>query len=384
MERTQIANLLNTEFVPNVLGLETTVAEDLSNVVDIGKHIADLDADDLKDAMKKFALGVAKTVFMTQKYTASDLGIFRSAEDYAGALQVVMMSVSDFVASDDPSYDLENGANYFDGTYYGVNPDTVLYLKEIGTQIKHSIANQMYKRQFTDGNIISSYVSALEQTLQNKIDLMKHALAKGLICKVIESVYADRSGARVYHLITEYNTEFGYQSTDANYITKANHKAHPEFLRWCSMQIARLTDNMQEISKKYNDATIENFTTRENMRIALLSEFDKSVDYVMQSDTYNKDITSLPNHYSVGYWQNSSNKLVDNYGATAEVYEKNSTKRTNVVGVIYSYYTCGLTLLHEGTTMQYIANGDYNTFFHKLLQKYFVDKRNNAVVLALD
>jgi hypothetical protein len=43
MKLTQIATLLNNTLVPNYLGKDVTIAEDLSNVVELGTAIADLD-----------------------------------------------------------------------------------------------------------------------------------------------------------------------------------------------------------------------------------------------------------------------------------------------------------------------------------------------------
>ena len=45
MEYSQVAQALNEVFVPNILGEENTIQEDLSNVVDLGTKIDDVTAE---------------------------------------------------------------------------------------------------------------------------------------------------------------------------------------------------------------------------------------------------------------------------------------------------------------------------------------------------
>ena len=54
MNLKQISTLINETIVPNTLGEGTTIAEDLSNIVDLGTAIADLTADDMKNFTKDF------------------------------------------------------------------------------------------------------------------------------------------------------------------------------------------------------------------------------------------------------------------------------------------------------------------------------------------
>lgn len=381
----QIANIINTDLIPNLNGINVTIAEDLSNIVELGTFVADIeDAELLKSPMGNFVLGVAKTVFAGKKYSADDLGQYRDAQEYAGAMQVVMMDADDIEAVDDPINTLVSGNNYFDGTFYGIDTNTKVYNSDKAFQVKHSIAHTMYKTMFMSAENVSSYVSLIEQTVSNKVEKIKHALAKANITMAIDSIYNEIGTPRVYKLVTEYNTEFGYTSADDGFITKANFKAHPEFLRWCSMQISRLKDNMKELNKKYNTGDVDTFTSEDDLRLVLLSEFARACEYVMQSDTYHNEITALPSYYAIPYWQNSSDKLLDNMGTTTEVYLKDGTKRSNIVGIVYNYAMAGITARLDKVTAQYIANGDYTTFFHHFMRRQFLDLRNDAVLLVLE
>ena len=91
----QIATLINTVIVPNLFGqgestgTPITIAEDLRNVVDVGTALASLSADDLKDYMSAFAVGVFDTYVDTRSYKDETYDLFFSDIEYGGALQRV-------------------------------------------------------------------------------------------------------------------------------------------------------------------------------------------------------------------------------------------------------------------------------------------------------
>ena len=91
MEFSKIATLLNTTLVPNVFGGDSgvTIAEDLSNIVDLGTKLANIDGDTLKTYLKDFVVGVFDTYVDTRSYKDETYGLFLSEIEYGGALQRV-------------------------------------------------------------------------------------------------------------------------------------------------------------------------------------------------------------------------------------------------------------------------------------------------------
>lgn len=379
MELTQIATLLNNTLVPNYLGEATTISEDLSNVVELGTAIADLTGDEVQTFAKDFIVGVARNVFDTRSYRSETYGLMNDAREYGGVIQRVKSKL--LSASDSPIWSLTSGQDYFDGTYYGIETDVKIYSKDTAFQVKNSIPTEMYKQYFTSADGVREFVAMIESTVNNTITLELNTLAKTTLQQLIASSATSRS----VNLLTIYNTAVGLSGGDALTAADALHNA--PFLRWAAETIVRLRDMVQDYNEKYNDGTVATFTPSEDLRVTLLSEFARAIEFNMEADTFHNDLVSVGEYNKINFWQNASSAILPTLGVTAEVKthvgEADPVTVSNVVGIIHDRLSCGLTARLDKITAQYIANGDYTTYFHHIANSRFVDTRNTALILRL-
>lgn len=379
MELTQIANLLNNTLVPNYLGQEVTISEDLSNVVELGTAIADLTGEEVKNFAGDFIVGVARNVMDTRRYRSETYGLMNDSREYGGIIQRVKARL--LSASDSPIWTLENGVDYFDGTYYGIDTDVKIYSKDTAFQIKNSIPTEMYKQYFTSADGVREFVAMIENTVDNTLTLQLNTLARTTLQQLIATSSADRT----ISLLTIYNTTMGLSGDDA--LTSDTALYNAPFLRWSAEQIIRLRNLTQDYNEKYNDGTVETFTPSDDLRVTLLDEFAKAIEFNMEADTFHRDLVSVGEYNTINFWQNSSADLLPTLGVTAEVKtnvgESDPVTVSNVVGVIYDRYTAGITARLDKITAQYIANGDYTTYFHHVANSRFIDTRNTGIILRL-
>lgn len=379
MKLEQIATLLNNTLVPNYLGEGTTISADLSNVVELGTAIADLDGEEVKNFAGDFIVGVARNVMDTRQYKRETYGLMNDAREYGGVIQRVKAKLLD--ASDSPIWTLESGQDYFDGKYYGIETDVKIYSKDTAFQVKNSIPTEMYKQYFTSADGVREFVAMIESTVDNTITLELNSLAKTTLQQLISTIDADRS----ISLLTMYNTEAGLSGGDA--LTADDALFNAPFLRWAAEMIIRLRDLTQDYNAKYNDGTVPTFTPAEDLRVTLLSQFARAIEFNMEADTFHNDLVSIGEYNTINFWQNASDDLLPNLGVTAEVKthvgEGDPVVVSNVVGLIYDRYTAGLTARLDKITAQYIANGDYTTYFHHVANSRFIDTRNTAIALKL-
>jgi hypothetical protein len=379
MKLSQIATLLNETLVPNYLGQETTIAEDLSNVVELGTAIADLDGDEVKNFAGDFIVGVARNVFDTRNYKRDTYGLMNDAREYGGVIQRVKAKL--LGASDSPIWTLESGQDYFDGKYYGIETDVKIYSKDTAFQIKNSIPTEMYKQYFTSADGVREFVAMIESTVDNTITVELNALAKTTLQQLIATVTPERS----ISLLSMYNAQAGLTGGDALTPNEALHNA--PFLRWSAEQIVRLRDMTQDYNEKYNDGTVPTFTPAEDLRVVMLSEFARAIEFNMEADTFHRDLVSVGEYNTINFWQNASDSLLPTLGVTAEVKtqigDAEPVTISNIISVIFDRTSCGLCSRLDKITAQYIANGDYTTYFHHVANSRFIDTRNTAVVLRL-
>lgn len=375
MNLKQISTLINETIVPNTLGEGTTIAEDLSNIVDLGTAIADLTADDMKNFTKDFIVGIAKNFFDTRLYEGSDYGLFSDFQTYGGIVQRVKASLLE--TEDSPIWTLENGTDYFDGVYRGVSTSNKIYTQDSIWKIANSIPVEQFKQYFLSPEGVEQLVSLIESTVENTLRRNIHALSKRTLCQLIGE-------AKQIHLLAQYASESGRT------LTAAEALLDKDFQLWLGVVIMRLRDLVTEYNEKYNDGTIETFTPKEDTRVTILSEVDKKMNFFMTSDVFHNDLVSIGKYNTINFWQNQGTGLLPSLGVTAEIKltdgatQPTITDLINVIGVIYDKYSAGVTARLDKVTAQYIANGDYTNYFHHVANRRFVDTRNTAIALILD
>ena len=64
--------------------------------------------------------------------------------------------------------------------------------------------------------------------------------------------------------------------------------------------------------------------------------------------------------------------------------EDKTLKASNIVGVLFDKYACGITQFNRRTTSEYTASSEFFTNYNKQDANYFVDVEENAVVFCLD
>ena len=374
MKLNQIATLLNETIVPNLLGEGTTIAADLSNIVDIGTAIADIDADVVQNYAKSFIAGVARNYFDTRKYKGSDYGLMIDSKEYGGVIQRVKAGLQE--TSDSPIWTLQNGTDYFDGKYYGIDANNKIYSEDTIFMVTNSIPTEMYKQYFTSADGVQQLISLIESSIDNTVTFNLEGTAKSIYQSLI------KNGNKI-NLRSLYNTNAGTSLTANEFLHNST------ALRWAAEQISRLRMMIRNFNKKYNDGTIETFTPAEDTFVTLLTEFSKAMQYNMEADTFHNDLVSIGTFNEIDFWQNSGTDLLPSLGVTAEVKVDNGvgedpTTISNVVSVIHDRFTCGMTSRLDKITASYIPKGDFTTYFHHIAKSQFIDTRNTAIVLTLN
>lgn len=376
MELVQISNLLNESIVPNMLGEETTIAEDLSNVVELGTSIDNLTGEEVQNFAKNLLVGVARNVFDTRKYRSETYGLMNDSREYGGVIQRVKAKLLDTV--DSHIWTLENGVDYWDGKYYGIETDVKVYSKDSAFKIPNSIPVEMFKQYFTSADGVRSFISMIENTVDNTITLNLNGLARTTLQQLASTIADTRS----IKLLTIWNTNNPNATLTAD---EALHNA--SFLRWSAQQIVRLRNLTRDYNKKYNDGTIPTFTPSEDLRVTLLDEFASSLMFNMESDTFHNDLVSVGEYNTINFWQNSSDELLPSLAETAEIVTKIGEEEpvtiSNVVGMIYDRFTAGLTARLSKVTASYIGSEDFTNYYHHIANSRFIDNRNTAILLQL-
>lgn len=398
MTYSQIATLLNSTIVPNIFGegdsggTPITIAEDLRNVVDLGTALASLGANDLKDYMNQFAVGIFDTFTDSRLYKDETYDLFLSEQEYGGAIQRVkckLLSASDtniltLVAAAD------SGPDYTDGKYYATEYNVKIYTKDVGFKVKYSISTEMFKKSFNNATSVARLVAMIEANVENTIRLELNGLARGILRQLILQA---KNGSRVIPLISTYNTLKGYTASDPEYVTLANWSDSVSFKLWVQTVMLEVRKYITDYNEKYNDGTVPTFTPESDARCVLLTEFAAQLDVALSS-VYHKDLVEGTGEYrTVNFWQNGTIDLLPQI-ASGSLHDQiketetdgSGTKTTtidHVVGLMYDRFSAFLTTKVDKTTSKYIPEEDFTTYFHHMVKSAAIDTRCTSVIFTL-
>ena len=401
MTNTQIATLLNTKIIPNYFGQgedvshnPITLAEDLRNVVEVGKALSDLSVSDLENFKGDLVAGVLDTYTDSRLFRDADeasYGLAMSESEYGGAIQRVkmkLMNASDtnILALTDAS---NSGPDYTDGKFYGAQYDAKLYTVVDSFKVKFSISNNELKKSFTSAAGVARMIAMIEASVENTVRLELNSMARAVLRKMILSA---NTGSRVIPLLSTYNTKFNLSASDPGYVTIANWSQDEHFKIWVQTLVLELRKYMSDYNEKYNDGSVPTFTPAEDSRAILLTEFAAELDVALGSVYHTEMVKGLGDYRTINFWQNGTKNILPTIASGSlhdqvveTIADSGTTTATidHVVGLFYDRYSAFVSIELDKMTSKYVPEEDFTTYFKFYNRRYAIDPRNTNVILTL-
>ena len=373
----QIATLLNNSIMKNYLGEETTIAEDLGNIAEVGKLISTMTSDDIKTFQKELVVGVRNDV-ISRLYKVSDYGIIKDTIQYGGALQRIT-AVGNYSTQDSHILNLVNGESYLDGKYYGTGIDSRIYTSVKAFKVVHSISEDNFSQMFMDAYSVAQFMGLISETEVNTINANMQALQDRLIMMGITTSY---DAGRKIQLLTEFNKKTGASHTLSAIYADRGLTAY--FSDFCKEVIFRLLDYVKRQNKKYNDGTVLTFCPTDKAKVILNTEFAGDIKFIGDAIDYN--VPEIASYMTSPAWQNSTDKILPSIADTSKIVttEGGSKEYPNIVGFIYDSDSMGITNKLDKVTSEYVGTEGFTNLHHHCIANYYIDNRFTGVVLTLD
>lgn len=374
MQISQIKNLINATLA--TMGHEVGSVDDFS-WEDVGTTLANMTAADYATYLNKFALGVIRTEFDSRVWERT-LDIMTDMQTYNGIKQYI--KAAPLTADDVSIVALVNGVDYNDRVYKDLATDNLLFTKDFGFQFSWCIPQAELAMLFSSEETASNYVTLINATVSTSFNRAKWVTQLSLIVGLISTAYQN---GQIVHLLTEYNA-----SHTPTISTAAEAMTNENFKRWCLESIANLGEYVKDISKKYNDGQILTFSSSDDMRKTLLTQFANALKNVAPLYSVEQALP-LGKYNTVNAWQdNGSSDLLPDLATCGAIVDNtdpnNPVTISSVVGVLYDYWSVGLSTKCEKVTSDYVPKGDFTKFFGSFVGQGFINTRNNALVLCLD
>lgn len=383
MRVTQIYDLMNKS-VGEVLGREDVLKEDLSNVVDVGKEV--IDSDNVDNYVKKLVNHIGKVIFDDRVYKGNIPSVLMDSWEFGSVLEKISADIPE--AHENESWQLEDGKQYNQDVFYQPKVSAKFFNSKVTFEVPVSFTEIQVKESFSNREQLNGFLSmifnAVEKAMTIKLD--------NLVMKAINNMTGEtlagelkgaeggidykQTGVRAINLLAIYNKEKGTTLKAEESIKD------PEFIRFASYMISLQKDRMTKISTLFNGGGKERFTPADELSIVLLSDFASSSNVYLNSDVYHNELTSLPNHETVPYWQGSGTGygFTDVSKISVKTANEEHVTTTGILGVMFDTQAVGVANLDKRVTTNYNAAAEFYTNYYKMDAGYFNDLNENFVV----
>lgn len=390
MEVKQIHTLMNN-VTKEIIGDTAIVAEDLSNVVDMGKAI--FDATSVDKYVQSLVDHIGKVMFVNRPYEGATPSLYRDAWEYGAVLEKVY-TTSLPEAVENKTWDLQHGVSYDPNVYTKPDVAAKFFNKRTTFEVDLSITDRQAKSAFDSATQLNAFLSMLVTDVEKSINIKMDGLAQRTINNMIahtmyaefptvsDGDYSAVTGNKAVNLLKLYNDKFNASLTPESCLY------NPEFIRFAVLTISVYQSRLKRPSKLFNVGEMVRFTSADMTNLILLSDFKKAADVYLQSDTFNKEYTALPNSDDVPYWQGSGtdysfSNISDIHVNIEDPETPTSTieiAASGILGVCFDRYACGITNLDRRVTTNYNPKGEFTNNFFKNDAGSFGDLNESFVV----
>lgn len=383
MKVTQVYNILNT-VTQEILGETAVVAEDLSNVVDIGNEIFDANAVDRY--VKSLVNHIGKVIFVNRPYPGNTPSVLMDSWEFGSILEKVTVELP--TASENESWELVDGASYDPNIFYKPKVSAKFFNSKVTFEVDMSFTEKQVKQSFSSAAQLNGFMSmlynAVEKSMTIKTDALVMRTINNFIAETIQSDYgaddnlSENSGRRAINLLRLYKDRYA----DAANLTPAQAVTTPEFIRFAAYTMANYIDRLTKISRIFNIGGKDRFTPKELLHVIMLSDFRNAADIYLQSDTFHDAYTALPNAETVPFWQGSGEDF--SFTNISQIHVNtasgNEINGTGILAVMFDRDALGVTNLDRRVTTNYNAKAEFWNNFYKFDAGYFNDFNENFLV----
>lgn len=383
MKVEQLHTLINA-VTNEVLGESAVVAEDLSNVVDIGKNI--VDSDNVDNYVKKLVNHIGKVIFVNRLYAGGVPSVMMDSWEFGSVLEKISAEMPE--AHENDTWNLTDGEDYSPDVFYKPKVSAKFFNSQTTFEIPVSFTERQVKESFSSreqlNGFISMLVTGVENSMTVKLDALIMRTINNMIGETLAAELDDGTGTldpsvasvKAVNLLALYNDQTGESLTADAAVS------NPDFIRFATYTIGLYQDRISKISTLFNVGGKERFTPRDQQHVVLLSDFSKASEAYLLSNTFNEERVVLPRHESVPYWQGSGTSYA--FSDVSKINVKTSSgaevEMSGILGIIFDRDALGVTNLNRRVTTNYNPKAEFYTNFYKFDAGYYNDLDENFVV----
>ena len=370
MNTNQIYTIVNSA-VDQAIGDSGIVAIDTQSLVSLGNVVLD-SSTNTEAFLNTLAQRIGRTIYRFRDYNNKFKDMFVSDMEWGAILQKIRVEMP--VAESDEMYGLTDGVAVDHYVVAKPKAHQKLFVTRTPYQFKITIQRETLKEAFLSAEAMGSFIALVFGEVRNAIEHSLESLGRLTLSAAISEA---SQATQTIDLVTDYNADTGSTLTAATALYNA------DFLRYAIFRINNIVDMIQDMSVLYCDGILPTFTNKENMKIRVLSAFQRRLETVVEYAAFHDQFTSIDGQYStINYWQAeqtpSSIDILKPSDGTA-------FQESNIIAVVHDRDAFGIYQIDETvlTTPINAAGAYYNQYWHEK-QGRFVDTSENLVVFTLN
>lgn len=385
MKVNQISAILNNVY-GEIIGDTALIAEDLSNIVDVGKTIIASTqwGDNFDKYVGKIIDKVGRVIFVDRSYSGDDLGLSREGWEYGSIMEKVRVEVGDF--TDNKAWQLADPTKPdFSGIFDFDSPADVeaKYFNQKTTfRLTICLPRNQMEGAFRSASDMMRFISAIENRIRFKMELAREALAYRTEANFIVEKIAANNG--VVNLLTEYKQESGDTT-----LTAAHARESIEFLRYCVRRFKTDKALLARASGMYNTTGYTTFTPASRLKVFALTDFATAVETVLRSNTYHDDFVTLGGYREVPYWQGRG--TADSFAVRSTLNaipaskgsEGEAVNQSGIVFVMQDADACMIAQEQLPVESIYNPEGRFYKYWYMHEASYYNDLSENGIVYII-
>lgn len=371
MTTEQIYTLVNT-VNSQAFGHSALTVSDTSTLISLGNTVLS-SSTNTEAFLNTLAQRIGRTILRFREYRNKLGDMVLNDFEYGAILQKIKVNMPE--AEQDESYDLIDGNTVDHYTIAKPDVDQKLFVTRTPYQYHITIQRVHLKEAFTSAENMGAFIGIVFGEIRNAIEISLENLSRVTLATAI----AEYSTSREIALVTDFNNEYNPGTP----LTAATAIHNEEFLRYAIMRMNNMIDMIQDASELYNDGSLITFTPREDVRLRVISEFQRRLETNVLYAAFHDKFVDIPNGYTtLNFWQAEQSPYDVNITRPSD---QTATTVNNVVALLHDRDAMGVYKIDEEilTTPVNAAGMYYNQYWHEK-QLRFLDLSENGVMFTLN
>lgn len=269
-----------------------------TNFVDCGHALSDFDL--LDGWYGSLVKRIIKVLFFAKYYNADTRRILRDETTFGGFIEKLYTIAPDAVNNPTWQYAPDSSTRKITQVSpYGLEDTlqvkSIIYGKQGTWSYEFIMPVEQLKIAWQTPAEMVGFLDSQFIPVRNKIEAAREAVVNAAVNTSIANCLAH---GKAINLLAEYTSA----TSDATVTDLASFLRTPAALKFANKLITKTLKLMGKLSDNYNIEGYDNFTTEDNLVFEVQTDFAQASAFYLESDTYHKELVSLPGYSEVPYW----------------------------------------------------------------------------------